>query len=272
MAWDDSEDDDDWEKSDPSLDKGKAEKEEWSDEEGHDAHKQPDAAVVAAAAPAAPPAPPKPKTGLALKIEQREAREREEAERREELRKKMMGDAAPVEVTDDMDEATKEKVMRKNQEEAADLDNAIDAFGLDDSKKREAVAAPSGGGEFEALELKKEADFQELAELVNKKLLPHEGTKGHVACVKALLKLLTKEMSVDETKDVSSTLSVIQNAKLQAERDKDKAKKNVKKAKGKFSAAADKARANDLDGFGEIGEGGGWSGGGGGRNDDYDFM
>ena len=39
MGWDDS-DDDDWEKDDLKLDLGdaKPKQEEWSDEEGHDAH------------------------------------------------------------------------------------------------------------------------------------------------------------------------------------------------------------------------------------------
>jgi len=272
MAWDDS-DDDDWENSDLTLDKKKEDgKEAWSDEEGHDAHKQPDAAV-AAAAPAPPPAPPKPKTGLAKKIEEREAREREEAEKREELRKKLQGDSSALDVTDDMDEATAEKVRRKKLEEAADLDNAIDAFGLDETPKSAAPApAPSGGGEFEALKPKTDKEFEKLAEMIAKKLSAYDGTKGQQVCLKALIKLVTKDMSIDDTKELSSTLSIISNNKLAAERDKDKTKKNVKKAQGKFSAAADKARANDLDGFGEMGAGAGWSGGGGGRDDDYDFM
>lgn len=274
-SWEDD-DDDDWENTDlslPGAGKADAEKEEWSDEEGHDAHKQPDPIQVAAAAPAPPPAPPKPKTGLAKKIEEREAREREEAERRETLRKQMQGGDDEVDVTEGMDEATAERLRRKKLEEAADLDNAIDAFGLAEApSKREAAAVPSAGGEFEAFAPKSDADFEKLAEMMQKKLSAYEGTKGHMTCVKSLLKLVTKEMSVDETKDLTATLSVIQNAKLAAERDKDKQKKKINKSKGKFSAAASRARENDMDDIGTMGAGSGWSGGGGGRDDDYDFM
>ena len=73
------------------------------------------------------------------------------------------------------------------------------------------------------------------------------GTKGHLTCLKALIRFSTENMSVDDVKDLAATLSVVQNAKLAAERDKDKTKKNVKKAKGKFNAAAMNARSN-LDG------------------------
>ena len=267
MAWDDSDDDDAWDKADLTLPGANAKKEEdtWSDEEGHDAHLQPTEEEVKQAAPAPPPAPPKEKTGLAKKIEEREKREAEEAER---LRK--MSEETAIEITDDMDEATKEKLRRKQAEEASDLANAVDAFGLD-TKPRPAAAA-SGSGEFEAFAPKTDKDFEKLAELMNKKLSSYEGTKQHLVCLKALLRAATKETTSDEMKELSQVLSVIQNAKLAADRDKDKTKKKLNAKKGKFNDKAMNARANDMDGFGEMGSGGGWSGGGGGRDDDYDFM
>ena len=255
MSWED----DDWEADDIdaklTLPGGGKEEETWSDEEGHDAHKQPDAVAVGAAAaaiPAPPPAPPKPKTGLAKKIEEREAREKQENERREALRNKLQGDAA-VEISEDMDEATAERLRRKKLEEAADLDNAIDAFGLDHTKQSERAGRGEAdeAGAFDSLQPKSDADFEKLAALVQKKLAPYEGTKGHLACLKALLRAATDNMSVEDTKDLNSFVSVISNAKLAAERDKDKGKKTKSKGKGKLNLASSKASEMDMGGGGE---------------------
>ena len=265
--WDDSGDDDDWEANDLTLPGANDKKDEdaWSDEEGHDAHKaEAEAEKAAAAVPAAPKAP-KPKTGLELKIEQREQREKEEAERKAALKKKMQAESGAVDVAD-MDEET---ARRRRAEEDAAMEGAIDAFGLDDSSAASSKAAASSSssekpadtaaaearsrepvaqaGDFENLAPKGEADFEKLATMMNKKLTPFEGTKGHLTCLKALIRFSTENMSVDDVKDLAATLSVVQNAKLAAERDKDKTKKNVKKAKGKFNAAAMNARSN-LDG------------------------
>jgi hypothetical protein len=85
-----------------------------------------------------------------------------------------------------------------------------------------------------------------------------------MACLKALLRECTVNMSVDDCKDLASTVSVISNDKLKAERDKDK--KKTKGKKGKLNIAASKA--SDMD---DIGGGGGpgWTGGGGVGDDDY---
>ena len=213
--------------------------------------------------PAAPKAP-KPKTGLELKIEQREQREKEEAERKAALKKKMQAESGAVDVAD-MDEET---ARRRRAEEDAAMEGAIDAFGLDDSAASSKAAASSSSsekpadtaaaearsrepvaqaGDFENFAPKGEADFEKLATMMNKKLTPFEGTKGHLTCPKAANPALDREHVVDDVKDLAATLSVVQNAKLAAERDKDKTKKNVKKAKGKFNAAAMNARSN-LDG------------------------
>ena len=100
-------------------------------------------------------------------------------------------------------------------------------------------------------EPKSDADFEKLAALVQKKLAPYEGTKGHLACLKALLRAATDNMSVEDTKDLNSFVSVISNAKLAAERDKDKGKKTKSKGKGKLNLASSKASEMDMGGGGE---------------------
>jgi len=285
----DSWEDDEWETADLKLEK--KEEETWSDEEGHDAHKQPDPVAIAAATPA-PPAPPKPKTGLALKIEEREKREAEEAERKAALRKEMQAGEDVIEVSDGDKSEFAEKLRRKKLEEDADLDSAIDAFGLADSPKKAAEpkkaaaepAAPSEPsaaisargerplqpGQIEACAPVKDAEFEAMAALMNKKLAEYEGKKGHIVAIKALLRAATANMSTDECKDLAAFMGVISNDKIKADREKDK-KGQKKKVKGKINISASKASDHDFDDMGG-GGGPGWSGGGGGRDDDYDFM
>lgn len=306
MAWDDS--DDDWEKEDLKLDLGdaKPKEEEWSDEEGHDAHLKEDPASK----PQAPkPQAPKELTGLALKIAEREKKEAEEAERKAALRKELGHDDAALDVSD-VDAATAEKIRRKHMEEASDLDAAIDAFGVSgasDAKKpaaappaaasSKAAAAPKpaaapapavskedaarvaareaaalGGVAMEDFEAKSDAEFEKLAKLINAKLAPSEGKKGHMVCLKALLRLATTNMDTEQCKELASFVTVLSNDKIKAEREKDK-KKTTAKKKGKINIASNKG--TDFDDIGldnHSGGGRGWSGGGGGRDDDYDFM
>jgi len=263
-------DDDDWETADLKLSIDKKEEEAWSDEEGHDAHKraEPEVAVVAA------PAPPKPKTGLALKIEERERREVEEAKRKAELRVKLMGSQGG-DGPEDITEAAAEKMRLQQLEEAADLDSAIDTFGLTAAPKQEArptqaMAAVAAAGGIEAYEPKSDEEFAKLAEMMATKLNSYAGSKGHGILLKSLLRAVASPMSSDECKDVASFLSVLSNDKIKAERDKDK-KKTKAKGKGKLNIAASKASDHDLDDIGD-GGGAGWGVGGGGRDDDFDFM
>jgi translation initiation factor 3 subunit J len=298
MGWDDS-DDDDWEKDDLKLDLGdaKPKQEEWSDEEGHDAHLKEDEPKVQAPKPQAP----KELTGLALKIAEREKKEQEEAERKAAIRAGLGHEALDV---SDVDAATAEKIRRKHMEEASDLDAAIDAFGVTDAKKPAAAPAPAsskaaapkpaapaapavskedaarvaareaaalGGVSMEEFEAKSDAEFEKLAKLINAKLAPSEGKKGHMVCLKALLRLATTNMDTEQCKELASFVSVLSNDKIKAEREKDK-KKTTAKKKGKINIVSNKGSDFDDIGLDNSGGGRGWSGGGGGRDDDYDFM
>lgn len=300
MAWDDS--DDDWEKEDLKLDLGasKDKEEEWSDEEGHDAHLKEEEPKVAVPKPQAP----KELTGLALKIAEKEKKEQEEAERKAAIRKQL--GEAELDVSD-LDAETAEKVRRKHMEEAASLDDAIDAFGVDDGAKAAPAkptaaakpaakpvaaakpAAPAvskeeteraaarelaalGGVAMEDFEAKSDAEFEKLAKLMNAKLAPAEGKKGHMVCLKALLRLATTNMDTDQCKELASFVTVLSNDKIKADREKDQKKKGATKKKGKIAIASNKGTDFDDIGLDNSGGGRGWSGGGGGHEDDYDFM
>ena len=285
MGWDDSDEEEDWDAKAlalPGAAKNDADEEVWSDEEGHDAHKQADPEDVVSPEPKAAGAP-KEKSGLAKKIEEREKREAAEAARKEQLRKQLEANSEVIEITDDMDDVTKEKLRRQKREEAEAMNNAIDAFGLDPTAMGAAPPSASGAAaasagpaaaariaeleaevarlrapkaadrnakplpEFEGFQCKINQDFEKLAEIMAKKLEPHEGTKGHLVCLKAFLKLSTKETTSDEVKDLAAAVSVIQNAKLTADRSKDKQKLKINAKKDKFAGAAAKARARDDD-------------------------
>jgi hypothetical protein len=100
---------DDWEGGDlkmPDDDAADAKKEkgEWSDEEGHDPSKDVAPVIVGEAGAKAE------KSGLALKIEEREKREADEAERKEKLREK-------IQPTPDM-KGLKGKALEKAKQKA----------------------------------------------------------------------------------------------------------------------------------------------------------
>ena len=288
MGWDDS-DDDDWEAADLSLPGAGAKNEApdtWSDEEGHESHLQEDAAAEAAKTANAPK-PKKEKTGLELKIEAREKREAEEAARKAELRAEL-GQNFRAEGEDGVDVSgmDEETLARKKMQDAADLDNAIDAFGLsaddkpkaapkgksalaskiEEREKKEAAAAASAAalaadpkagrgemtGSIDSLQPKTEEDFIKLGRLMHTKLRPFEGTKGHLATLKGLLRATADGMSTDDCKELATFVSTISNERLKADREKNKPKpKGGGKLKGKITAgkAADMDFGDDDDPF-----------------------
>jgi len=275
MAWDDS-DEDDWEKEDLKLD-AKKDEDVWSDEEGHDAHKKEEPAPP----PPKPKAPEKPKelSKLEQKIMEREKREAAEAERKAAMRKEM-GEKS-LEIGADVDEATAEKIRKRHAEEQADLDNAIDLMGAMPAAPPKAPSAPAvkpppkqAEGTFEVFAPKTDADFEKLAKMISMKLAESSGTKGHMACLKSIVRAAAEKMTTDEAKDLSSMVSVVYNDKVKADKDKDKKGKPKGKAGWGAKGKAVVDRRDEGDDMGDIGGGGGagWGGGGGGRDDDYDFM
>jgi len=254
-------DDDEWEA--PDLSAGKEAPESWSDEEGHDAHKQEAPAPVAAPKK---PEKPKEKTLLELKIEEREAREAAEAEAKAKLRADAgMPAAGELEDVDD-------KQRRREQEEAAAFDDALDAFGVVEAPKPPPPKPPPASREAklpaaDGFVATSDADFETLARMMYSQLQPYEGKKGFSVALKAFLRAATNPMSTDECKDLSSFVGVLSNDKIKADKEKDQ-KGKKKKAKGKLNIAAGKDV--DADDFEDHSHGGG--GGRGWRDDDYDFM
>ncbi len=181
----------------------------------------------------AKPNTPKPKTKLELKIEEREAREREEAERKKEIlaaaeaKEKAARSAAGADLSPEL----ADKIRRQALEEASDFDAARDAFGEGQTPKARPAPAAAPGDTIEAADPKTDKDFERLASKINEKLAKYEGKKGHMVCLKALIRSCTANMSSDDCKDLSSTLAVISNDKLKADRDKDKSKVKKNKAR-----------------------------------------
>ena len=160
-----------------------------------------------------------------------------------------MSDSVDVSEDPNLDPATREKLRRKKMEEDAELDIAMDAFGMGgvatEAEKPRPSAPVSVVGGIEGFAAASDADFEKLADLMVQKLSAYEGTKGHMVCVKALLRGVTNNMDPESIKELEKVLSVVSNDKLKAEREKDK-KKVKGKAKGKLNIAASKA--SDVDG------------------------
>ena len=113
---------------------------------------------------------PKEKTLLEIKIEEREAREAAEAAQKAALRAE-----AGIADTVGSDAAVDDKQRRRELEEAADFDNALDAFGGMEPPSKPVIGKrepklPSADG-FVA---KTDADFETLAKMMYAQLQPHE--------------------------------------------------------------------------------------------------
>jgi len=223
-------DDDEWEAPDLNAPTAKAPPTSWSDDEEED--DEPKKPTVAPSANT--PKPPAPKTGLALKIAEREKREAEEARKKAEIRQKLM--AGDEEAFAGLEGEDLKRARKQKELEAAALDSAIDAFGV-----IEPTAAADGGESSSALDTLKPVstkDFETLATLLNQKLAPHEGKPGHIVALKGLIRAAAASLSTDDAKDLSSFVGVIYNDKVKADRDKDKTKKKKgPKAKASLSGA-----------------------------------
>lgn len=251
MAWDDS--DEEWDVPDlnatppPPAPAG----EEWSDEETEEERQAAKKKAEAEKAKGTAHIAEKPRelTALEKAIAEREAREIAEAQAAKEAKKKRL--AAKLKA----DEASSAL-----EQELADGDGAFraddpnDDFEWDGGRGNylnEDIPAdnlPSlqkSGGEIDNFAPKTIAEFETLAGLIGAKIKPFQGKPGHMALLKKLLKEATDDMSTDDCKELSTSLSTIFNDKLKADRDKDKGKKKVAAAKSKFAEKQAKARARD---------------------------
>ena len=260
-------DDDDWESADLTLPGGgaaaPAASGEWSDEEGHDpeAGKAQTTEAVMESRKAAP-APKKEKSEFEKKIEAREKREKEEAAKRAAKEAKASsgggGGSGGGQWADDGGELDLMESRSAAPAGTVDSDDDFDDPFLGGKpmniNQNRAPAARGATGAIEDSAPKTDKEFEALAGLINGKLSQYEGKKGHLVCLKALLKSATAPMSTDECKDLASFVSVLSNAKIQADRDKDKGKK--KGAPKKKTIVASKQSANDYgddyDDFGDF--------------------
>lgn len=150
-----------------------------------------------------------------------------------------------------------EKLRLRQLEEEADFENAQGLFDMSKSKKK---ADAPGSETIDAFVAKTAADGEVLAEKVATKLLTLENTPFYNEMLKSLMKKVTANLQSDDVKEIATTVQVVANDKLKAERDKNKGKK-------KSNAAAKKATVKEthnsaFDNMDEYDDGA----------DDYDFM
>jgi len=245
MSWDDS--DDEWEKTDLKLPGENAKKEEdaWSDEEGHTAMTEDDKKKELLEAKRTAPQEKKEVvlTKLDLAIMEREEKERKEAEeakaakeaRKKALKSKLDGDSSMGMSALEQELADGDGGFRGDDDDF-EWDGGRGDGGLAPLPQADKPKAPSIDPETEA----------DAAVVLERILRKFEGKKAHLSLLKGMLKKATDNMSTDDTKDLSSFVSVIFNDKLKADRDKDKKKPKAKAVK-KINVSAGKAQDKDDD-------------------------
>ena len=105
------------------------------------------------------------------------------------------------------------------------------------------LASQAAKAEVDRPEPTTDADFERLAGLINDQIKGYEGRRGHLLLLKTLYKECSTNMSTDECKQLSDTMSKIFNDKLQKEREKDKGK--PKKGAKKGAVSQGKATGGD---------------------------
>lgn len=232
-------DDDEWEAPDLNAPQTKALPTSWSDEEDEEDESN-KAPVVQPSQNT--PKPPAPKTGLALKIAEREKREAEEARKKAEIRSKLM--ASDEEAFAGLEGDDLKRAKQQKELEADALDSAMDAFGVTSTAPADSADSLSA---LDALRPVSTKDFETLATLLNEKLSPHEGKPGHLVALKGLIRAAVANLSTDDAKDLSSFISVLYNDKVKLDRDKDKKGKKKGGPKAKASLSASKGGFDDFD-------------------------
>jgi translation initiation factor 3 subunit J len=203
---------------------------DWEDE---DAGVQEEPAA-AAAAPRAP-APMKQAKRLAQALKEKEALELEAARARAIAREKKLAE---------MDDAAKKLEMQRIVEEA-DLDNARDLFGADDTT----TGAPAGmpvGENLVTMHPKTEEELAKYAAMFTEKCCKFNAdlrrTARYVFFVKEVMRGLTADLGPDDAKDLAAHMNIISNLKLEEYK---KAKGGAKKKVSKKTAV--RVDRNDTD-------------------------
>lgn len=156
--------------------------------------------------------------------------------------KKVVDDEGPL------SDPLAEKLRQQRLVEEADYQHTLEAFG---GKQR-------GGPSLEGFIPKSEEDFLEYAELLAQKIRPFEKSFHFKALLKTLMRHSVASLNASDAKEVASSMTVIANEKLKAEKDATAGKK--KTGARKKQLIVDKP---DDDGLG----GGAYD-----AVDDYDFM
>jgi len=249
MGWDDS-DDDEWDKADLTLDAGgasssaAAEKEQWSDEETEEDRAAAKAKEAADKVKGTAHVKEKERelTKLEIAIAEREAREIKEAAEEKARKKALLAARMAGEAQSELEQELMDGGAGGDIDDDFEWDGGrghfepeIDTTGLASQEKKEVPAFVP----------KTDADFEKMAAQIHEMIKQYEGRRGHLTLLKALYKEAMVNMGTDEAKQLATLMSTIFNAKVAAEREKDKGKKKATK-KGQMTQG--KATGADVGG------------------------
>lgn len=266
-----ADDDDDWDAEDfapPVLGGPPKPPEAWSDEEEDEVKKveQPAAPTAAAApAPKAADEPLRPKQLAKAKLAEREAKEQQAQEACAKAAaaaaksarafgddRGLLDGARSTQESGETDALAEKLRLRKLQEEA-DFENAQGIFDMSRSKKPTAV--PGAETTIDAFVARTAADGEQLADKMAQKLQQFENTPFYLSMLKSLIKHASANMGADDVKELSTSVQVIANDKLKAERERQKGKKKPTAASKKASLAQSHNPAFDnTDEYGNFGD------------------
>lgn len=225
--------DDDWDADDftplpPVLAKEESKiKSQWDDEDVEEEPKEEEK--------------PKPGKTVGSDVETLQAPKPKAEKKKKETTKKVSGDEV-------LSDPLAEKLRQQRLVEEADYQHTTELFG----------GKSSGGRSLEDFIPKSEMDFLEYAELLAQKLTPFEKSFHYMTLLRALMRHSVANLNASAAKEVASSMTVIANEKLKAERDATAGKK--KSGAKKKQLIVDKP---DDDGLGGVSYD---------AVDDYDFM
>lgn len=174
------------------------------------------------------PAPMKPKKALELALKAKEEEERRREVEAIAQREKELSELSQVE----------RKLREQKIVEDADLENTKDLFGNDEGGGMKVPDGPT----LETFEPKTDEDFKKLAGMVGDRICPFNDnprkTGRYIDFLKLVFRAVTKDLSSDDTKDLSTFVGVIGNEKREEFKKSKGIKKKVNK---KASVKVDRA-------------------------------
>lgn len=199
---------------------------------------------------------PPEKKKLSDKIKEKEILQKKKQEELKKIQETAVSESLSSE------EQLAEKVRLKKLQEAADLELAREAFGVDPAAANASTTViTTNASGIEAMCPSSKDDFVTFEKLLKEKITQFEKSVHYSSFLESLFRELCISLEVDDLKKISNSLSVLLTEKQKQEKEK---KANKKKKKGVVPGGGLKANMKD-----DFADYGGFDGGFGNEYDDF---